>query len=348
MDLRDHPNSSLEAGDTFFGANPAQNAAHSGRPQAGREEKPLPSPSTNLAGCKGAYRMQRSWRVAAGTAVCATGLAVYAGTGPVGASHPSSKSVTVSGVVAVVQFQPASPFSLPAHQWVAIADADPHLTFDTADATWTSSSQSVQRARVQAVLDEAAAYADAHRSDSGQRTPSSPSRQNPLQAADNPGHAGSAGNARSAGGTPKRPASPAPTSSAVLSSRGSSPVADLTFGARVAQTAQQFIGVPYRWGGTSDRGFDCSGLVQYTLSRVGVHVGRTSYDQYQAGQAVKRSDLEPGDLVFFNTDGPGASHVGIYIGNGRFINATPSGVRTDSLSSGYWASHYLGARRVHP
>ncbi|WP_081841039.1 C40 family peptidase [Alicyclobacillus macrosporangiidus] len=293
--------------------------------------------------------MQRSWRVAAGTAVCATGLAVYAGTGPVGASHPSSSSVTVSGVVPVVQFQPASPFSLPARQWVAMADAGPHLTFDTADGTWTSSSQSVQRARVQAVLDGAAAHADAHfPSDSGQKTSSSQVGPSQPQAGDNPGHAGSAGHTRSAGGTPKRPASPAPTSSVVLSSRGSSPVADLTFGARVAQTAQQFIGVPYRWGGTSDRGFDCSGLVQYTLARVGVHVGRTSYDQYQAGQAVKRSDLEPGDLVFFNTDGPGASHVGIYIGNGRFINATPSGVRTDSLSSGYWAAHYLGARRVHP
>jgi cell wall-associated NlpC family hydrolase len=292
--------------------------------------------------------MLRSWRVAAGTAVCATGLAVYAGTGPVGASHESSSTVTVSGVAPVVRFQPASSFSSPPRQWVAVADTDPLLTFDTSDANLTSSEQSVQRARVQAVLDEAAAHRDTLPSNSDAKTPSSQTRRNPPQAGDSPGRAAGAGNARSAAGTPKRSASPAPTSSSALSSRGSSPVADLTFGVRVAQTAQQFIGVPYRWGGASDRGFDCSGLVQYTLARVGVHVGRTSYDQYQEGQAVGRSDLEPGDLVFFNTDGPGASHVGIYIGNSRFINATPTGVRTDSLGSGYWGSHYVGARRVHP
>ncbi|MCL6516662.1 C40 family peptidase [Alicyclobacillus sp.] len=161
---------------------------------------------------------------------------------------------------------------------------------------------------------------------------------------------GQATHGQSAGGRPagqgNRPGASA--GSASLSSRAGDPAADATLGARIALTAESYLGVPYRWGGTSERGFDCSGLVQYTLARVGIHVGRTSYDQYQSGRVVSRANLEPGDLVFFDTDGPGASHVGIYVGGGRFVNATSSGVRTDSLSSGYWASHYLGARRVHP
>lgn len=110
--------------------------------------------------------------------------------------------------------------------------------------------------------------------------------------------------------------------------------------------AEQFIGVPYVWGGDSPSGFDCSGLVQFTLRHFGVTLPRTSYDQYLAGAPVYRQDLQPGDLVFFDTDGPGASHNGIYVGNGKFINAADSGVQIDSMNTGYWNDYYIGARRV--
>ncbi|MCL6637638.1 MAG: C40 family peptidase [Alicyclobacillus sp.] len=126
------------------------------------------------------------------------------------------------------------------------------------------------------------------------------------------------------------------------------PPVDGPFGERVAQTAQQLLGTPYRWGGESRAGFDCSGLVRYTFAQNGVQLARTSYEQYQSGAALQRSQLVPGDLVFFSTDGPGPSHVGVYIGGDRFVNATGRGVRVDSLSDPYWQAHYVGARRYAP
>lgn len=137
--------------------------------------------------------------------------------------------------------------------------------------------------------------------------------------------------------------------SSTLSGRSSSVPVGFTAavkGAGIAQYAEQFIGAPYRWGGESPAGFDCSGLVQFAFGHFGVNLGRTSYAQYQSGYSVSKANLIPGDLVFFDTDGPGASHVGIYIGGGRFVNAASWRVEIDSLDNSYWGGHYLGAKRV--
>ena len=117
---------------------------------------------------------------------------------------------------------------------------------------------------------------------------------------------------------------------------------------QIIATAKQYIGVPYLWGGTSPNGFDCSGFVQYVFQKHGIHLNRTVVTQYRHGYAVSKSNLQPGDLVFFqNTYASGLSHIGIYIGNNQFIHASSSqGVTISSLSNSYWSSHYHSARRV--
>jgi len=105
-------------------------------------------------------------------------------------------------------------------------------------------------------------------------------------------------------------------------------------------------GIPYVFGGTTRSGFDCSGYTRYVFAGSGISLPRTSYEQFNTGTAVSRDQLEPGDLVFFSTYAKGASHVGIYIGGGRFVHASTSGVRTTSLSDSYYAGRYVGARRV--
>ena len=117
----------------------------------------------------------------------------------------------------------------------------------------------------------------------------------------------------------------------------------------VVQTAYNYLGTPYVWGGTSPSGFDCSGLVQYSYAQNGLTVPRTSEEQYAytANSRIKdKSQLRPGDLVFFNT-GSTASHVGIYIGNNQFIHAPHTGdvVKVSELS-GYYAEHFDGGGRV--
>lgn len=118
--------------------------------------------------------------------------------------------------------------------------------------------------------------------------------------------------------------------------------------ARITASALRYIGTPYVWGGTSVSGVDCSGLVVLVYSPYVPDLPRRSYDQWAAGAAVDVADLAPGDLVFFNTDGTGASHVGIYIGDGRFVHpaAGAQRVTVDRLDAPYYAAHYLGARRV--
>lgn len=117
---------------------------------------------------------------------------------------------------------------------------------------------------------------------------------------------------------------------------------------KIIASAKQYMGVPYVWGGTSPKGFDCSGLVYYVFKQHGITLNRTAETQYQHGVYVSKSNLKPGDLVFFqNTYKAGISHVGIYIGNGQFIHASSSqGVTISYLSNSYWASHYYGARRI--
>lgn len=104
-------------------------------------------------------------------------------------------------------------------------------------------------------------------------------------------------------------------------------------------------GVPYVFGGSSRSGFDCSGLTQYVYRNSGISLPRTASDQFRVGSSVDRSKLQSGDLVFFTTYAPGASHVGIYIGGGRFVSASNDGVSVSSLNSGYFGSRYIGARR---
>ncbi|PRR74467.1 C40 family peptidase [Neomoorella humiferrea] len=117
---------------------------------------------------------------------------------------------------------------------------------------------------------------------------------------------------------------------------------------RVAAIARQYLGVPYRWAGTSPSGFDCSGFTQYVFRQVGIELPRTASDQAASGSHVAKEDLQVGDLVFFNTYGTGISHVGIYIGNGKFISASSSrGVAIDNIDDPYyWGRRYRGARRV--
>lgn len=118
-------------------------------------------------------------------------------------------------------------------------------------------------------------------------------------------------------------------------------------GAKIVADAKKYLGVPYVWGGTTPSGFDCSGLTFYVMRENGISIPRTSETQYNAGTYVSRSNLQPGDLVFFeNTYREGISHVGIYVGNGQFIHAASSGVIISNLSSSYYDSRYYGARRV--
>lgn len=116
----------------------------------------------------------------------------------------------------------------------------------------------------------------------------------------------------------------------------------------IIATAKKYIGVPYLWAGTTPKGFDCSGFVQYVFKAHGISLNRTCATQYQHGTYVSKSNLKPGDLVFFqNTYKAGISHVGIYIGDGKFIHASSSkGVVISNLSSSYYVSHYYGARRI--
>ena len=117
---------------------------------------------------------------------------------------------------------------------------------------------------------------------------------------------------------------------------------------KIIATAKQYLGVPYVWGGTSPSGFDCSGLVYYVFRQHGITLNRTAATQYQHGTYVAKSNLRPGDLVFFqNTYKEGISHVGIYVGDGKFLHASSSqGVTISALSNSYWTSHYYGARRI--
>lgn len=119
-------------------------------------------------------------------------------------------------------------------------------------------------------------------------------------------------------------------------------------GYALSGVALSLRGAPYRDGGDSPSGFDCSGFVKYVYEQNGVAMPRQVRDQYKLGTAVARDHLAPGDLVFFSTVAPGASHVGIVIGGDQFVHAPSERgvVRVESLSQDYWAKRFIGARRV--
>ena len=118
-------------------------------------------------------------------------------------------------------------------------------------------------------------------------------------------------------------------------------------GNTVISLAKDYMGVPYIFGGTTPYGFDCSGYVQYVFAKAGISIPRTADVQYDFGKPIPTSELVEGDCVFFTTYLPGASHVGIYIGDNKFIHASSSrGVTVDSLSTAYYNSRFIGARRM--
>ncbi len=116
----------------------------------------------------------------------------------------------------------------------------------------------------------------------------------------------------------------------------------------LVQTALALQGTPYRNGGVDSSGFDCSGFVQYVFGQHGVALPRSVREQFQAGIAVPRDGVVPGDLVFFATTAAGASHVGIMVSGDAFVHAPSErgAVRVESLNGEYWARRYLGARRI--
>ena len=137
--------------------------------------------------------------------------------------------------------------------------------------------------------------------------------------------------------------SPAPATAAVPAPAA---VAD---GYAIAGTALGLRGAPYRNGGSDPSGFDCSGFIWFVFGQNGIRVPRTVSEQAREGIEVSPDAVAPGDLVFFSTQSPGPSHVGMAIGGDEFVHAPSSRgeVRVERLSAAYWASRYVGARRIH-
>lgn len=119
-------------------------------------------------------------------------------------------------------------------------------------------------------------------------------------------------------------------------------------GSGIVDIAYKYMGVPYVWGGSTPDGFDCSGFVQFVYREAGFDIPRTADVQFEVGDEIGCGCEAPGDMVFFETYTQGASHVGIYIGEGEFIHASSRGdVRISSLDEDYFKARYLGARRIY-
>lgn len=139
--------------------------------------------------------------------------------------------------------------------------------------------------------------------------------------------------------TPKTPDKPS-------SQRKSVAVSDM--GAVAARTAERFVGIPYRWGGDNVvEGMDCSGFVRAVYNLCGVNIPRTSAEQFRTGDRVAREELKDGDLVFFGASAERINHVGIYVGNGRFVHAPRRGdeIKVSALEDKYFSERFVGATR---
>jgi peptidoglycan DL-endopeptidase CwlO len=118
-------------------------------------------------------------------------------------------------------------------------------------------------------------------------------------------------------------------------------------GQQIVDLAKKYVGVPYKFGGTSPAGFDCSGFLKYVYGKFNINLPRTSSEQYKVGTKVSKSELEPGDIVLFsNTYKPGISHAGIYIGDNKFISAENKGIAISSLNNSYWGPKFTAGKRL--
>jgi cell wall-associated NlpC family hydrolase len=155
-----------------------------------------------------------------------------------------------------------------------------------------------------------------------------------------------AGACATTGAVPK----PFPTPSVRGPEPGRSPVEGVAGGeaSSLVRTALEFQGVPYRNGGADPSGFDCSGFTQYVFAQYQVGLPREVRRQFETGVAIAPSEVVPGDLLFFTTTDPGASHVGIAAGGDLFVHAPSSNgvVRLERWSSSYWSARFVGARRI--
>jgi len=140
-----------------------------------------------------------------------------------------------------------------------------------------------------------------------------------------------------------------PGSAAGLAVQGATQAAASPGTQMAISVAQQFLGTPYKWGGSSPAtGFDCSGLVQYAYGQAGVTLPRVAADQYNVGTPIDRNQLQPGDIVFFKDSSGYVHHEGLYLGGGKFLHAPHTGdvVKISSLDEPYYAGQFAGGRRV--
>jgi len=149
-------------------------------------------------------------------------------------------------------------------------------------------------------------------------------------------------------GDPSTARQPDPAAPAALPGRIPAAVPRAAPPVALIDTALQLTGIRYRWGGSDLNGFDCSGFTQYVFAQHGLALPREVRDQYREGRSVRSRDIQAGDLLFFSTTEPGASHVAIALGGEEFVHAPSSNgvVRIESLETEYWSDRFVGARRV--